>query len=156
MIIEERNLVVSPSRNYETEYHVRLGSSPLRGAVWIEPKLDSSTDLDATFLPPRVVLYDANSTATVVVKVSNVDASAKSVSLVVNNIVSSCDAAFTEALNEGLRETTVFINVEILENGSGSNLGVVIAVSVTVIIIIALGIYLMPLKRNKQSFMEGL
>ncbi|CAB9499064.1 activated protein kinase catalytic subunit alpha-1 [Seminavis robusta] len=141
VILDERNLVVTPSNNYETEYHVRLGSSPLRGAVWIEPKLDSSTYLEATFLPPRVVLYDANSTATVVVQVSNVDARAKSVSLVVNNIVSSCDAAFTEGLSDGLRETTVFIDVEIPDDESGSNLGIVIAVSVAVIIVIALGIY---------------
>lgn len=90
--------MADPKNNYKTHFEVSLGSTPLRGAVWIEPTVASSSDVEVSFWPPRVVLYDSNSSATITVWVA---LSAplfgfNSMNLVVNNRVTSCDSAFME------------------------------------------------------------
>jgi len=147
VVVEPSMLALDPDIGYQTEYEVSLGSMPLRGAVWIEPRLASYTSLKVTFSPARVVLYDANSTATVVVKVSNVITDSRPESLVVNNIIRSCDVAFIETRLG--RAPTVFIDVDMPQSDTNSNLGVVIAVSVAVVIILALGIYLYMEQKRK-------
>ena len=95
--VDPQDLVTEETNGYTTEFTISLGSTPLRGAVWIEPTLAdmSSTTLDVSISPGRVVLYDNATTPTVRLIVSNVDALASGETLVINNAVQSCDAAYT-------------------------------------------------------------
>jgi hypothetical protein len=129
VLIGPRSLLTNPANQYETNFEVSLGSSPLRGAVWIYPKVASETELQVSFLPPRVVLYDANTTATVTVKVTGVVTNARAVSLVVNNEVYSCDVAYMQTTGAiANRDTTLFITVEMPESEERSSLALVIGV----------------------------
>ena len=142
MLLNQRSLVVSPSNKYRTQFELSLGSTPLRGAVWIEPTLASETKLNVSFVPSRVVLYDSNVIATVIVQVENVNPDSASLTLVVNNRVLSCDAAFmefTEAIAN--RETTVYIDVLMPDDEDETNLAVVISVSFAVVATVALGVF---------------
>ncbi|CAB9530525.1 expressed unknown protein [Seminavis robusta] len=100
----------------EASFDLQLGSRPHRGAVWIEPQLASSTPMEVTFDPPRVVLYDANSTVRVKVTVAAADMlGTGSTSFVVQNKISSCDSAFVEYADDSTatRETTIFVDIVI-------------------------------------------
>jgi len=92
------DLVLNQKNGYKTQLVFSLGSTPLRGAVWIEPKLASVTDLNVSFYPERVVLYDENMTATVNIKILNAELlTNEGVSFVVKNVIQSCDVAFTSS-----------------------------------------------------------
>mmetsp|Transcript_30352 Transcript_30352/g.36046 ORF Transcript_30352/g.36046 Transcript_30352/m.36046 type:complete len:250 (-) Transcript_30352:1555-2304(-) len=84
---------------------------PLRGAVWVEPKVVTKTDLNITISPTRVVLYDNRTVVLVTMEVLNVDvlSSGENKTVFFFNIIESCDTAFT--IGNTLAETIVHINV---------------------------------------------
>jgi hypothetical protein len=62
------NLELTEANQYSTKLTISLGSTPLRGAVWVNPKVISeATWLDVDVWPLRVPLYTSNSTAQVYV-----------------------------------------------------------------------------------------
>jgi hypothetical protein len=82
--------------NFTAHYEVSLGDTPLRGAVWIEPRLAGTTTLNLSITPPRVVLYNNLTTTTVSIQVLNPDVLVESSeTLVLINAIESCDEAFT-------------------------------------------------------------
>ncbi|CAB9514122.1 Receptor-type guanylate cyclase gcy [Seminavis robusta] len=144
VVVGQTNLLVNPENGYEAQYDLSLGSSPLRGAVWIVPKVASSTYLDVTFSPPKVVFYESDKIATVTVRVTGVVTDANSVSLVVHNEVDSCDMAFRQA-NEAVanRHNTLFIDVEMPQSPEVNNVPLVVGICVAVFggIVVAIVIY---------------
>jgi hypothetical protein len=94
LFTEPQSLAMENQNMFETHYEVSLGSTPLRGAVWIEPKLTTQTELDILISPNRIVLYDIEETVTVTVRVLNTDSIVDSETIIISNIISSCDAAF--------------------------------------------------------------
>ena len=111
--------MADPQNNYRPQFEVSLGSTPLRGAVWVEPMVASNSDVEVSFWPPRVVLYDSNSSATVTVWVaaSALQIGSSSMNLVINNKVTSCDSAFMENSDRSASnsDNTVFIDVIVPE-----------------------------------------
>ncbi|KAL3910117.1 MAG: hypothetical protein SGILL_007816, partial [Bacillariaceae sp.] len=89
-------LTLSEDNGFETEYFVHLGSQPLRGAVWIEPKVLSNAGMEFYTVPSRVVLYDNETIATVkVVGEGTGSVLSKSLTITITNEVTACDAAFS-------------------------------------------------------------
>ena len=110
VVIRQTPSAASEANEYEAQYEVSLGSIPFRGAVWVTPKLISSTTFDVDISPERVVLYDNTTVVTVYVKVKNPSTSERGASLAVSNIIESCDAAFEAS---SMDENTILINVEV-------------------------------------------
>jgi len=99
----------------KSSYDISLGSNPLRGAVWIEPKLTSLSQAEVSFSPERVVLYDSSTTITVRVSIiSTDDAPLPPETLVINNVITSCDEAFASSIDSD--EDFVYINILDVEN----------------------------------------
>lgn len=67
VLVSPRDLIADSGNGYRTQFEVSLGSSPLRGAVWVEPTVAASTKVDVSFWPRQVVLYDNSSSVTVTV-----------------------------------------------------------------------------------------
>jgi hypothetical protein len=66
VIYSTTNLEFTEANQYSTELTISLGSNPLRGAVWVSPKVISeAVQVDVDVWPPRVPLYTSNSTAQV-------------------------------------------------------------------------------------------
>jgi len=82
---------LSEAGGYAGSFELSLGAHPLRGAVWIEPRVDDGLGLNVTFSPPRVVLYDAAAPARVAVSAAGVD---RRVLVTVKLDVTTCDDAF--------------------------------------------------------------
>ena len=50
-------------------FDISLGADPLRGAVWITPRLEGFGNMSVAFDPPSITLYDAQTVVTVAVTV---------------------------------------------------------------------------------------
>ena len=123
VVVGQRSLLLNPVNGYEARYELSLGSSPLRGAVWIEPRVVSNTNLSVSFSPERVVFYDSNQTALVTVRVlDGIMTDGNFVSLLVSNEIESCDVAFMQN-NEAVanRGTTLFVDVEMPQSPEENN-----------------------------------
>lgn len=111
ILINFQALELSLSNHYKAQFSISLGSMPTRGAVWVEPKVMSKTDyLNITISPIRVALYDNKTVADVTVEVLNADVLLSDGTIVLSNVVDSCDVAFTLG-NSLASETSVYINV---------------------------------------------
>lgn len=142
VLVAPQTIALNPETGYESSFQLYLGSTPVRGAVWVRPSTSTTSNLQVTFSPERVVLYDNNSTATVHVKVSNVTVNAKSVSLLINNEVESCDVAFMQSAKAAAnQETTVFIVVDMPFTEEDSDLVIVVVICLAVLVALALGVF---------------
>jgi len=111
ILINLQALELNFSNHYKAQFSISLGSMPTRGAVWVEPKVVSYTDsLDITISPMRVALYDNRTVANITVEVLNADALLSDETIVLSNVVDSCDIAFTLS-NSLASETSVYISV---------------------------------------------
>lgn len=73
VLISSMELSLSESNSYSTELTLTLGADPLRGAVWVYPKITAGTsDLEFVISPSRVPLYTSNSTAKIYVSLEKV------------------------------------------------------------------------------------
>ena len=99
VVVTVTNDVVDKESSYEGSFEVSLGSTPMRGAVWVEPYVSSDTTATVAFIPSRVVLYDSNTSREVVVRASGVEQGSIE-SLVIGNRVTACDTAFTSLLDD--------------------------------------------------------
>ena len=111
ILIKKQDLDFDSSNDYKAQFSISLGSMPLRGAVWVEPKVETKTDLNITISPTRVALYDNRTEVLVTVEVHNVNvlSSGENKTIFLRNIIESCDTAFT--MGNSLAETIVHINV---------------------------------------------
>jgi len=105
-------LKANPANLYTVQYQVYLGSSPLRGAVWIEPTLTTGAadTFQLVITPKRVVLYEAGVNVNVTVSVLHASAETPK-TLVLQNNIKSCDTAFTSY--DAASVNTVYIDVEV-------------------------------------------
>ncbi|KAI2505827.1 guanylate cyclase [Fragilaria crotonensis] len=110
VLISVQKLFISAKSGLSAEFALSLGSAPLRGAVWIEPMLASSTHLNVSFTPTRVVLYDNITWATIGVTVQSSNSFEMKETIIVTNKVSACDTAFTSTADFDL-DVTVYIDV---------------------------------------------
>ncbi|CAB9500762.1 activated protein kinase catalytic subunit alpha-1 [Seminavis robusta] len=149
--IEPGNLVADFRNGYEVEYTVSLGSTPLRGAVWVEPRMSSSAKVDISFSPTRVILYGANTTATVKVSISSEAISDFSSTLLITNKITSCDAAFMHLSDGDLaNDLNVFIDVVTPKEESGSNLAVPVTITLAIVCMAGLAV-LVYFERKRKS-----
>jgi hypothetical protein len=144
---DPNDLIVDQGNGYTAEFVVSLGSTPLRGAVWIEPMLASTTQLDISISPQRVALYDGHETATIIVVVSNVGAISTGETLVITNEIRSCDAAFTAGDIKSAAEDAVYIHVAV-DPSSSSVLRYAILVPL-ILGVLVLSVYLFERKRRQ-------
>jgi hypothetical protein len=147
VLITSQNLVVDRANNYTSQFVLSLGSTPLRGAVWIEPTLASTTKYSVSFSPQRVALYDNTTTATIVVTVSNVNAGSTSDTIVISNTIRSCDAAFitSSSLSE---ETILYIHAVVTSSSNVQWLAIVVPCAI--VLVIAL-VYLYVEHKRRQA-----
>ena len=105
-----KQLALRGDNNYRTQFHVSLGSTPLRGAVWIEPVFASAGWYDAASISPRrIALYDDTMIQSVTIELHDKEISRSETILVTLNI-QSCDAAFTTT-DTLLTESSIYIEV---------------------------------------------
>jgi len=111
ILINTQDLDFDSSNDYKAQFSISLGSMPLRGAVWVEPKVETKTDLNIIISPTRVVLYDNRTVTTFTVEVLNVNdlSPGENKTIFLQNIIESCDTAFT--MGNSLSETIVIMNV---------------------------------------------
>lgn len=107
-ILDEAKVIVEPiggivldeSNEFEAQLFVRLGSTPTRGAVWVTLEAPKSLGYNISFTPPRVILYDTESSGSVTVKasISNRQQQLREASQIqtfsVSSRIEACDAAF--------------------------------------------------------------
>jgi len=104
-----RQLFADETNEFTVQYSVSLGSAPIRGAVWIKPTLESTqTDLVVKISPTMVALYDADTTATFEVSISG---SREKETLLITNVIESCDKAFISGTAESNALNNIFIEV---------------------------------------------
>ena len=104
-----RQLFANETNEFTVQYSVSLGSAPLRGAVWIEPTLESTqTDVVVKVSPTMVALYDADTTATFEISISG---SREKETLLITNLIESCDKAFMSGTAESVALNNIFIEV---------------------------------------------
>jgi len=85
---------LSKANGYTSTFDLRLGANPLRGGVRVTPRLDVvKENMQFTFDPPRVALYNADTIVTVTVAATNVE---RTVTPTVILDTDACDAAFVE------------------------------------------------------------
>jgi hypothetical protein len=154
--LDDANVLLSPKdhnvnefNGFQTEYQVSLGSTPLRGGVWVEPTLLSTSGLNVTVTPSRVVLYDVNQTATVSIHVHNVNSDSPSATLVVQNTIISCDEAYM--VTSGPNENMVYIIVTAPEMAEAGNIALAIGLPIALAAVLALSIFLFYEQKRKQN-----
>ena len=92
VVVTPARLDLSEGNEYKGSFEVSLGADPLRGAVWVTPRLEA-TGLDVTFEPPSVSLYDATTRVAIEVVVRG-DVTRDFTPIVTLDVV-SCDPAFS-------------------------------------------------------------
>jgi hypothetical protein len=154
--LDDANVLLSPKdhnvnklNGFQAEYQVSLGATPLRGGVWVEPTLLSTSGLNVTVSPSRVVLYDVNQTATVSIYVHNVNSDSPSATLVIENTINSCDEAYM--VTSGSNENMVYIIVTAPEVDEDGNLVLVIGLPIALAAVLALSIFLFYEQKRKQN-----
>ncbi|KAG7339186.1 PAS domain containing protein [Nitzschia inconspicua] len=148
----EENLVLSEDNGFSAKYFVHLGSQPIRGAVWIEPKVLSNVDVEIYTIPSRVVLYDNETVATVTVNaVAGSVGLVKGFSFTVTNEVTACDSAFATA-NACVSPDNLAVYVDVVapSKTSGSILAGTLAAVLTIIFISA-AVYLYSDHKRRHS-----
>lgn len=144
-----QNLVLEQTTGYMTEFVVQLGAMPLRGAVWIEPKLASPTSIDLSFSPSRVVLYDNVTRATITVSVLNVNSIGMQEMIVVNNAIDACDAAF-RSFDTFDSENNIYIEI-LLPPTSHVSIAAMVVPSVFIAILAILLFYVDQRRKRTDS-----
>jgi hypothetical protein len=148
-----QNVQLSLGNGYETQFELSLGSTPLRGAVWVEPSLATSSsvgELDVVILPKRVALYDATTKATITVKVSNPERLATGEKLIITSAIQSCDTAYTDTTtSSATSKSTVYVNVE--TPPEPRLLPIIIMIALLVALAIVGYVYMERRKRHEYS-----
>ncbi|CAB9508024.1 Receptor-type guanylate cyclase gcy [Seminavis robusta] len=150
VLVTPTSLKAEQANDYRVEFRLALGSKPLRGAVWIEPTIESSTDLDYTLSPTRIALYDNSSVATVAIHIRNPEI-IKGVgeTLVVSNKLESCDSAFTALDTEA---SNVYVQVLVPQEAE-NDLSLVVGVSIAVlVIVVGLAVYVVVDRRRLARY----
>eukprot|EP00977_Amphora_coffeiformis_P008605 scaffold1953_cov176-Amphora_coffeaeformis.AAC.23 len=138
VLLDSATLIAEETRGYSTRYQLTLGAMPRRGAVWITPTVvalgDPNTEINIT--PSLVILYDNETVASVDIHILNADELSSAGAIVVENVVDSCDTAFS--ITKG--DLTVYVDVILPENDNkrkyllisvGSCLAVIICLTVS-------------------------
>lgn len=125
-------LTANRKNDYAAEFEVSLGSDPLRGAVWVTPKVLSTSKLQVKFIPEDVTLTAKRPRAKVVVVVEGAaKLLGRSENLVIYADIESCDAAFSMVNpNDGNIQLTVSNDHVLFWQISGSVCGLTIALVV--------------------------
>ena len=151
VLSEPHELTLKEANNYRTQFQVSLGSTPLRGAVWVEPVFATSMLYDsASISPPRIALYDDQMVQSVTIELFDKEIS-KAETIVVTLNIESCDAAFTttDAL---LVESTIYIEVE--PNQIGWLRPSVIIPLVLILLLIIVFLYVDHKKRKADALFQ--
>lgn len=146
LLTQDPNIALTQSSGYKTSYQLALGSMPFRGAVWVEPRVVSSTlSNNVVFSPSRVVFYDNTTAATVWVTLEgNLVIGG---SFVVENVVKSCDKAFS--IDNANLTVYVQLIVPYQENKTYLWVSVGVCGGVIIVLVIAFAWYLE--RKKKQS-----
>ena len=145
------SLVANVSNGYTVVYGVSLGARPLRGAVWLDFALSSSSaqGVDGTFTPSHLVFYqetwDEVKHVSLHVTLSNLSASSASILpvLVIEHRATACDTAFLlHPELSSLSEVTVAV---LLPNTDGWSTGAYLAavgggVSATLLLLLVIAL----------------
>lgn len=118
VVISRSKDVLNTANKYSTEVEVSLGSNPIRGAVWIEPVVSTDTSLTVSISPQRIVLYDNETTSSIQISISNVNALTSGETIVVTHRITSCDSAFDQVdpRFEGDLSMELDVEVNVFEN----------------------------------------
>ena len=138
-------VVASPSivelmeaNGYSNTFDISLGADPLRGAVWITPRLEGFGNTSVAFDPPTITLYDAQTVVTVAVTVRG-DEITRDLTPTVALDVEACDRAFVA------QQATLQLDVlaPAVDDGGTrvSNAGAVVALVVVACVLVAAGLF---------------
>ena len=87
----ESSLTLSSEGGSSTSYEISLGSTPFRGAVWIDISVSSSADFEVLVEPSRAVLYDNMTSVPVVVSIADGATAIKSTqNMLILHTITSC------------------------------------------------------------------
>ena len=107
-----KNLVLREANNYNIQFEVALGSSPIRGAVWVEAVVQSNNlEHLISINPKRMAFYDDLTPQIVSIELMDSDTIESSETIVVSFEIDSCDNAFMSR-SQLTTDTTIYINVE--------------------------------------------
>jgi hypothetical protein len=95
LFVLQSELHAAKANDYTVSYQVKLGSTPQRGVVWVEPFFPGNVGLNVSISPQKLSLRSSDETATFTLKVEDFLAAgnSKRVLALMNN-VTSCDTAF--------------------------------------------------------------
>ena len=129
---------LSEANGYSNTFEVSLGADPLRGAVWITPRLEGFGNMSLAFDPPSITLYDAQTVVTVAVTVRG-DEITRDLTPTVAIDVEACDRAFVA------QQATLQLDVLAAAVDDGgtrvSNAGAVVALVVVACVLVAAGLF---------------
>lgn len=149
VVAASSNHSLSKTNNYTSNLIFSLGSSPLRGAVWIKPILAADSEFDVSFRPPRVALYDNVSIAVVEVTIFVPLEIKHSGKVHVTTEIESCDAAFVA---DDILTTTRIMELDVvLEVPSSRNLVAWTTLSFAVVVLVVAAYLYVDHKKRKAD-----
>ncbi|KAL7570913.1 hypothetical protein ACA910_002546 [Epithemia clementina (nom. ined.)] len=141
------NLVIDKSSEYKATYKVSLGSVPLRGAVWVEPKVTTTAGMEVVLFPKKIALYNNNTEGLIDVVVLNPEGLEKGGTIVVENRVDSCDTAFSIEDSD----LSVFIEVVLEQDSKATMKFLWIAVGSSLFVIALISLFFLHLVEAKKK-----
>ena len=82
--------VANEANDFVVRYEINLGTTPMRGAVWVDVSLASETCLDVQVDPPRVALYDNSAISNVCIIVFGIESMANNELVMFTHEIISC------------------------------------------------------------------
>lgn len=151
VLFDSTSLVASEETKYTASFGLSLGSTPLRGAVWVVPEVITDRGYSFDITPRRAVLYDNETTVSILFEVHNVTGDSQGGTIIIRNNIFSCDTAFT-AFESGL-DYTVYVDIVTPEMGREKQLstGAIIGVVLFIVTLLLVATYLL----HERSLNKG-
>jgi len=112
VLVGPSELRIDQETGFTATYQVSLGSSPLVGAVWVTPVVSDTAQIDVRIFPERVAIYDNETIANFNISIGDTSSVSTGTVVRIDNLVISCDSAFTAVDPELLRlQTSVRVAV---------------------------------------------
>lgn len=147
------SVIMDDNNDFRTSYTVQLGASPLRGAVWIKPRILSDSKLEIQFTPAEVALYDISPVTIVARLAGEVPGNMKDETILIANEVETCDAAFAASSSCGKDEDLQILIDVVAPLGAQrkDTLYILVATVPSVILLILFGTLIYTEVRRRQS-----
>lgn len=150
IVANPRELSLNEDNGYAANFDLSLRVNPLRGSVVVTPSLNLvRQSLNIIITPPRIVLYDNTTKASVKVSVSGARSISEKQILILDLNVSACDSAFT--IISSARKSSLYIDVNPPRLAVNQSTIVSLSVISILSVIAGIAVYLAIRRRREKA-----